>query len=265
MAQGGGSNNGHSNPFAFSDPPEPRPRDPAEPEQDDDQLDPEDEKTGPTYPPDEEVQDLWDACLPVTDLPFIRERRWDVDQLRKLDVVRLTPEPDDYDWPVWWARGRAKTWRLVTRAFSTNGQLRSLHARAIAPVEKGTPKTLWPKGFDATSLVMPDRAGLELLQARSKPRVLLVAEGLTDLVALSLKVAVLPDAAVLSCTNGCFPALRTIAQHLSIWTDVYSATDHDEPGDRYTREIATALAPLRVKRLPATPPPARPPAQAAHR
>lgn len=218
----------------------------------------------PEYPPQDEVQRLWDACLPVNagnDVPggmdhaamaFMQERHWFPGGLARLDVVRLTPHPNAYDWPDWWPRGRADTWRLVTPAYDHNGELVSLHARAIVSPSDGAPKTLWPKGYDALGLIMADAQGRKLLQRKAKPRLVIIDEGLTDLVATSLaKSCLRGPVAILSCASGGFGALADVV--FPKWTSVYVATDEGDgkkTGDRYAKAVATALSPHPVLRLP---------------
>lgn len=209
------------------------------------------------YPPAKQVKAFWNSCLkidpknpPNGDVGhFIEERGWNHEALAAAGVCRLAPPPSArIAWPAWWPQGRSATWRLVVPAFNSEGVLSSLHARATVPVHNGTPKVLWPKGYDATDLIMADFDGWKFLTRRSKPRAIIICEGLTDLCSVSASKHVLgPRIAVLSCANGGFRALKDV--HFLRWVPTYCATDCAEVGDKYATQIATAIAPVPLRRI----------------
>jgi hypothetical protein len=224
-------------------------------------------KPAPKPPPPKEVSDLWDACLPVNQdggfhpggmdmdvAKFLSERRWSPMDLAALDLARLTPHPDTYTWPDWWPKGRAGLWRLVVRAYTPEGIPASLHGRAIKPVPKKDngkdkfPKVLWPKDKSASGLVMADAQGLQMLRREDRPRVILVCEGITDMISASLyKGRFGKKVAILSCTSGAFRGLSRV--YWPRWVPTYAASDGDDKGDKYADEITTALCPRPVRRL----------------
>lgn len=209
---------------------------------------------------EDEVRKFWALCIPVEEAyetdPEIREfvdaRGWDILQLSKLQMVRVTPK--NMDWPEWWPKGRSKRWRLVVPAFNKAGQVASIHARSVRKVNDDMPKCLWPKGPTASGLLMANKDGVATLRKEKTPQMIIITEGLTDFVTTSLAVQYLGGTvAVLSVTSGSFAALESM--DLPISTRVYVATDEgdkDKTGDIYAKKAATSLAPCPVRRLPIT-------------
>lgn len=215
----------------------------------------------PSRPPPAEVTALWDASLPLSQaaaeakpgpstresLRFLAERDLAPHELD--DVARLLPDPKAFDYPAWWPRTWAATWRLVTRAYTAQGTVVSLHARAVRRIDDGAPKTRWPIDYEARGLVFANGRGVELLRGeRPQLEGVLLVEGLTDLLAVSRLVtrARLP-LAVLGGTSGSWSALETVPfpDHVPILVGV----DTDPQGDKYATEIAAAVRPRQVRRL----------------
>lgn len=203
----------------------------------------------PTIAPSE-LSAFWAATLPVNrtivdphvlDMGvcfYLARRGWYAPALATLDLVRVTPLPDACDWPSWWPAAWASTWRLVMRAYDAHGDVASVHARSIVP--DAEPKTRWPRGVPAGYL-FADKRGVALLRGEpgDTDRVV-ICEGMTDTVAMALAVA---DAgrrfATIGITAGATKTLREVR-----WPKVpiVVATDHDDAGERYAREIFTALS-----------------------
>jgi 5S rRNA maturation endonuclease (ribonuclease M5) len=198
------------------------------------------------------IESFWSACMPVNqtivdphmlDLGvafYLARRGWHPPTLAALDLVRVTPLPDDYKWPSWWPRKWSYDWRLVTRAYKPNGKIAGFHARAITPDTK--PKTRWPFGYDAHGLLMADRRGVALLRREpvDAQRVIIV-EGMTDLIAMSMAVE---DAGrtdpIIGITSGATRALTSV-RFPNI--PVVVLTDEDAAGEKYAREIREAIPP----------------------
>jgi hypothetical protein len=220
------------------------------------------EPVEPERIPEAEIRALWSTTMSVADVEevraFIQSRGWDCKDVVALGFVRSTAGEDVVNWPAWWPPTRAKSWRLMVPAFNAAGKLCSVHARSVSlDMPKGLPKTLWPKGFSSSGLIMADKEGLSLLRRSAKMDALIVCEGITDLISTSIhkkrsKIFSPSKIAVLSCTNGGFASLRDI--DLDPNTKVFVATDEgdkDGTGDRYATEVATALyGRTRVMRLP---------------
>ncbi len=203
-----------------------------------------------TYPPRDEVAALWNAAVPVnrtvvepdrSELAvafFLARRRWWPPALASLDIVRVTPPPSAYDWPRWWPSPWAKSWRLITRAYRANGEVASIHARAVDGAE---PKTRWPYNCRSAGLFFADGRGAAVLRGEvaSLERVIIV-EGLTDTVAMTLEVEDAGRAiAVLGLASGSAAALAAVRWPHGI--PVVVATHEDQAGHRYAAEVERVL------------------------
>lgn len=207
-------------------------------------------------PPRAQVDALWrmstrtDADLDVVE--WMEGRGLDPRVVADHDLARVTPSRLPR-WPAWWPGGRARTWRVVVRAWDRLGEPVSLHARAVGqPPEvngRRLPKTLWPKGMDSGGLLFADAAGVRLLRGAAEGLWgLVVAEGLTDWLALAAYAATRPPGvAVVGGTSGGWSALQGV--RLPDGCDVVVAVDEDAAGDRYAVEICTALRRTEVRRL----------------
>lgn len=216
----------------------------------------------PRRPPHNELMDLLLATTKLCDthdmevLTFCKARgipkpapagvmpAADWDGWRRLSRVQLD------------AGGRTSTWwpwvhqyRLVVPAFDWRGELVTIHGRDVS--SKAPRKTTWPLGYDATGVVFADLRGRRLLQGdAADTHTLYIVEGITDY--LVVAGASLPGFATISVASGSAAALEglgtTLAQHPHI--RVFVATDPDETGRKYQREIADAFDPVRVYAVP---------------
>ena len=142
-------------------------------------------------------------------------------------------------WPEWWGCGFAGLWRLAVPAYDAQGEVRSVHARAIDDeLGRAKGKTRWPKGCRSSRLLFADPLlGVWLLRGQSIPERVVVVEGLTDYLALcSLR---LPGWAILGAAAGGFAALAEV--RFPPGCDVVAGTDGDAPGEAYAREIVAAV------------------------
>lgn len=198
-----------------------------------------------------DVGAFWTACYPCpSGDPFLTERR-----LVNVppDLARFTPPdqalPTDA-WPAWWPKGRATTWRLVTRGWSFADPLVpvpvNLHGRAVVepPEHDGRRiKTLWGKGLDARGLVFWN------LRTVADAQLVVVAEGITDWLALALWAASSKNAeriVVLGLTSGGPEAFANIP--VPATADLVIATDDDAHGDGYAAKVAAHYRHRRVHR-----------------
>jgi putative DNA primase/helicase len=213
------------------------------------------------YPPD--VAGFWGRCRVLSSgkdsSAWLRGRGFGahLDVLEGLDVARLTPK-DAAAYPGWWPAGRRAHWRLVVQAWSSAGELRSVHARAVgAPptFDDGRPgvKVLWPKhpddskSYSAAGLFFANPRALELLRGEAcVARVLMLAEGLTDFLA----AAGWADAparegrapvAVLGGVAGSWAALAEVAERLPPGLVIVSCLDDDRVGREYLAQAEKAL------------------------
>jgi 5S rRNA maturation endonuclease (ribonuclease M5) len=207
-------------------------------------------------PPVGEVHSLWKASRNLNQLnsedqalKFLKGRNLNLSALSKSGVVRITPDRKDFDWPGWWPAGRSSLWRIVAPAFTEDGEFVSLHSRAV-DVPKAGPKTLWPKGFEAKGLFMPNRYAVKMLRGVDvEIDGVLFVEGITDFMKCSaevedqnLKIAILAGT---SGSFGCVSKLKIPKD-----TKIYIGTDPDEAGKEYAKTIQLQLADRISYRIP---------------
>ena len=194
-------------------------------------------------PPKKEVHQLWSASKKLNQLAdddqalhFLKSRNLNLNAVSKSGVVRVTPPRTDYSWPDWWPAGRSLIWRLIVPAFNVKGEFVSLHTRAVQTPKSG-PKTLWPKGFEAKGLFMPNRYAVKMMrQDEVDLDGLLFVEGITDFIKCASEVEDLNlKLAVLGGTSGSFSSVS----ELNIPKDlkIYIGTDPDEKGEEYAQTI----------------------------
>lgn len=193
----------------------------------------------PDYPPD--PFDVLDRGRRVEDDPevaaFWKARGYGphTDALFALPAERR-------GWPAWWGCGFAGVWRLAAPMYDARGVVRSVHARAVVPTDKG--KTRSPKGCRIDSLLFADPwIGRWLLRGESVPERVLLCEGITDYAAVTSQR--IPGLAVLGGISGSFRALSDIR-----WPKgcvLYIGTHNDEAGDAYAAEVRVDCETRRVR------------------
>lgn len=207
-------------------------------------------------PPVVEVQSLWTASMKLnqvkdndTAISFLKGRNLNLGALSKSGVVRITPDRSKYEWPSWWPAGRSQLWRLIVPAFDENGKFVSLHGRAVQTPDSA-PKTLWPKGFEAKGLFMPNRHAVKMLRGQATDLDgLLFVEGLTDFMKCSSEVEDLNlNLAVLGGTSGSFSAVSKLKIPKNL--KIYIGTDPDEQGREYASRIQLQLPDRTTYRIP---------------
>jgi hypothetical protein len=223
----------------------------------------------PGRPPEAELLALWNAAGPfaVTDVDpppsnlavarFVASRRWWPPNLDQLGIARVLPRV--FDWPSWWPSTWASTYRVAALAYEPDGRAASLHARAVQPVEVDQ-RQRWPRGCLAKGLLLADALGVAALCGSAPPSLggIAITEGLTDTIAMALAFA---EAAKPWAVLGVTSTTGTDALKRVRWPSVpvVVATDPDAAGDRYAREVRSALPRhLDVRRWrPANPKPRR--------
>ena len=207
-------------------------------------------------PPLGEVHSLWKSSFKLnqvkpgdTAIDFLKTRNLNLEALSKSGVVRITPERNQYKWPLWWPSGRSQLWRVIVPAFDETGQFVSIHGRAVQPPSAG-PKTLWPKGFEAKGLFMPNRHAVKMLRGQATDlEGLLFVEGLTDFMKCSAEVEDLDiNLAILGGTSGSFSAVEKLKIPKNL--KIYIGTDPDKQGKEYANRIQFQLPGQTTYRIP---------------
>lgn len=212
----------------------------------------------PKRPPRAELEALWAAAARPGLVPlgpsknyaracaYLEQRDPPINAIEAglVDVLRVLPDPDAFDYPAWWPSTWASCWCLGAIAYEADGTPASLQARAV---EKRDAKTLWPKGCEARGLLFACERGAAFLRGQLMMMPLdgvLIAEGLTCTLAAAIYAAQQeaargPTLAVLGVTAGAAAALGKVR-----WPEgvpAYVATDHDPAGEGYAEEIRRAL------------------------
>jgi len=207
-------------------------------------------------PPRNEVHHLWKSSLKLNELDhddealqFLKSRHLNLEALSKSGVVRITPDRKNISWPVWWPAGRSPMWRVIAPAFNENGEFVSLHGRAVG-IPKAGPKTLWPKGFEAKGLFMPNRYAVKMIRGEEADiDGVLFVEGITDFMKCSAEVEDQNlKIAVLGGTSGSFGIVSKLK--ISKKTKIYIGTDPDEKGREYASTIKLQLGDRISYRIP---------------
>lgn len=156
--------------------------------------------------------------------------------------------PRDFE-ASWWPGSWSRTWRLLVPAWGPQGQVRTIHARAVVPTQDG--KTRWPCGCSTGAPVFADQLGRRALRGEwSGIRAIVVTEGLTDFISTSagLQNEGRTDHGVWSVESGSESTLRLIRtiEGPTFWV----GTHDDVAGDEYAKKVIDALAPRPLYRLP---------------
>lgn len=213
-------------------------------------------KVGPDFPPQDEVVGLWKSSHTLSKLredhevfSFLRSRNLHLVSLAQVGIARVTPDRGDYRWPKWWPGGRSMKWRLIVPAFDSKGQFRSIHARAISETNNA-PKTLWPSGFQAGGLFMPNRFAVKMMRNEEQSiDGLIFVEGITDFIKVSTEAhREGMKLAVLGGTSGSFSSVGKLS--IPNGLKIYIGTDPDAKGDQYATTIQTQLGSREAYRLP---------------
>lgn len=211
----------------------------------------------PTFPPSDEVADLWSRCGPVTGDPRVCtwltvDRGLDAPTVAQLDLARALPRGADC--PLWASKkieerhvGWSQTaYRAIFRLYDHLGLVRSVLARYCGtPAHPRTPKSRAPLGFARRGLVLADPRGRAMLAGeRVGERVrVVIAEGEMDHLAWATSARASSDdetVCVLGLVSGSW--LPEIAARVPDGATVLVATHADKDGEKYAREITATLA-----------------------
>lgn len=210
----------------------------------------------PTFPPSDEVADLWGRCVPVIDDErvrawLVRDRSIDAGRVAAGELARVLPWGAEC--PLWATKKleeRRVPWsetayRAIFRLFDHAGHLRSVLARYCgAPKHPGTPKSRAPQGFARRGLVLANELGRSLLSGvRLEGRLrVVIAEGEMDHLVFATKDR--RDAEERLCVLGMVSGSWTpeIAARIPDGATVLIATHQDKDGEKYAAEIASSLA-----------------------
>lgn len=199
-------------------------------------LTPQREQMPASRPPVEQVRALIQSGVPVSRTTDRHVLAW----LEERQIGRNVPARVITQGPDWWPW--SASYPLIVGAYTGDGRLVSVHGRRI---HGDGPKTRWPRGFDARSLLLADRQGVESLRGRALKR-LVICEGLSDTLWTSSRADA--DTGVLGYESGSRDALRLAK--IQPATSVIVATDPDPAGDAYAEQIARELHPRPLRRVP---------------
>ncbi len=209
----------------------------------------------PVRPKVSELLDLWTSGLPVhaaalssspgdaAAAAYVAGRGVSLGDLALFEPALCRILPSAGSFPSWWPASWAARWRWAVLAYEPNGEIGSIHARAVVDGGDGEPKTRWPKGAAAGGLLFANGRGLALLRGEaSGAESVLVTEGLSDTVRAAVHFAQTGRRiAVLGVTSGAAAAFRAVQWPAGVPCLV--ATDADAAGEKYAREINEALPP----------------------
>lgn len=212
------------------------------------------------YPPEAEVRDFYDRCLPVDDSAdvagYLRSRNLSPGIVANFDLARALPV--DFNALPRWASQRADEtgprvpWtasghRLIVPLFDAAGTMRSVLARAIRPAAI---KSFAPAGHTRAGLVMACPFGRWLLATGQWPEWwslehelrVVVTEGEADFLGWATRWSDAAEyaPATLAVVSGSWTS--EIASRLADQTTVLVATDNDKAGDRYAQTIVDTFA-----------------------
>lgn len=227
------------------------------------------------YPPEPEVLALWSLGRPVDEDPdatvWFEGRRIDAAMVAARDLARALPRSAPCPtWARFWGPWSHGPYRLLVPLWDAGARLRSLHARALAPVEPGRPKavstaSLSRSDTDGTrttcrGLVMADQLARQVLCEGTppdwwplgRPLRLLVCEGEPDWLTWATRWSDGDEAApaVLGIIGGGRSGSWTedLGARVPTGSRVIVRTDSDPAGEQYARSITRTLDRCRVLR-----------------
>ena len=224
-----------------------------------------DPSRGEDRPPVQELKGFWASTLsiaqgldlhphysdPLEDWLFRRE--FSPILCSRLNIARVLPATDSCQWPEWWPKRWADSYRLVVPAYEMDGTFASVHARKVKAKTQG-PKTRWPMGHKAGGLVMANGRAVKMMRGDALDfggdvPGLLVCEGFTDFLRAGLTAMNEGlDLPIIAGTSGCFRQLREMKIPKGL--NIFIAMDPDDAGEKYTKIISNQLSDHPIYHLP---------------
>lgn len=214
-------------------------------------------ETSPTHPPQEELQTLWNTCIPVCEdretNAMLERRGISPSFISFLDLARTLPtNAPKFPWTnargIPWQQG----WRMLLPAFDSQGQMKSIKARWVrkenAPAEA---KSVSPSGYQIKDLLLADPISHQLLQhaeipdswAKNQNFYLWIVEGDMDFLGLNniLSQAQMNCNAIFGIWAGSWNESFANRLPLDQRIQITVATDPDKNGDMYASKIIKTL------------------------
>lgn len=212
-------------------------------------------RPAPTYrrPPAAEVLALWNGAQPVTAddeaAAYLAGRAIDPARVDEQHLARVLPPRARLPrWARHWHRPDGLFYRLVFPVYSATGGLEALRARPLVQLEDGARKALAALDTDVGGLLLADALGRRLLLGDLEAVELVrrtglwIAEGEADFLTLATEWSDGADdaPAVFGLVAGAWTP--ELAARVPDGARVVLATDTDEPGDKYAKDITRTLA-----------------------
>lgn len=138
----------------------------------------------------------------------------------------------------WWRRSWYPEWCLIVGAYNHQGDMVSVHARAVSP--KTTPKTRWPYGHTSKGTVFANRTGVRFLRGHIPQDGVVLVEGATDTLCATVRLRAMgKHAAVIGIHSGAISAFTQI--HWPVGIHVRPWIDTDSAGRKYLEKIKKIL------------------------
>lgn len=201
-----------------------------------------------TYPPANEVAELWETGRPVTSdavasLALV-ERLLDPVVVAEASLARVLHPQTHWQRLPMWARYRgpqpvSQPWtrtghRMIVPAYDCDGAMRSIRAWRIEG-DPEFPKRVPPSGFRTSGLVLANARAVEWLRGRRTSRII-VCEGEPDAL---VRMVTNPNECVIGIISGSWHDGFT--ERVPYGSQVVLLTHLDDAGDRYADEIQKAV------------------------
>lgn len=220
----------------------------------------------PVYPPQGEVQALWEASSALTmcsthwtqaAVQYVSKRGLDIAAVEQaggvVGLARVLPTPESYGYQCWWPCHWSKTYRVATPLYDSTGSVRSITGRAITATQR---KSMFPQAYSCSGLVMASENGVTFLRnwhiadGLTGLRAVCIVEGITDTwKAAEFFQAQLRDVAVLGYISGADALFQIIGRRWPQYVEVWVGTDNDKVGDEYALKLRQALPAAKMKRI----------------
>ncbi len=212
----------------------------------------------PNRPPDQELSQFWNGCLPITDdqevVAWLRKRGFDPTTVEDRELVRVLP--NNASCPGW-ARFRGGPWeqstpwtvtshRIIFPLWGPTGKMETVHARAIHPLDvKGRDKAASPAGYQVAGTVMADATARALLRGDPPAwwgaRDVFIVEGAPDFLTWATRYGDAAEGApaIFGVIAGSWT--EAIAGRIPSGCRVLVMTHNDPAGDKYAAAIINSL------------------------